>query len=87
MLPRIFILSLLLLSACASKQEIAAAQARQDAADSQECIQLGFKPATEAYGNCRLRVKEMRVQASLSRSYDRAHTCFGMGFGAGRYDF
>lgn len=81
------ICSVFLLTACASEQELAARQAQQDAEDDQQCTGLGFKPATEGYGNCRLRIAEMRTQQRLANSYDRAHTCFGMGFGYGRYDF
>ena len=84
---RIAVLSVLLLSACASEQEIAARQAQQAAADNQQCLNLGFKQGTEKFGDCLLRVEEIRTQQRLANSYDRAHTCFGMGFGAGRYDF
>jgi len=81
------ILALLLLSACASEQEMAARQAQQAAADNQQCLGLGFKQGTEKFGDCLLRIEEIRTQQRLANSYDRAHTCFGMGFGAGRYDF
>ena len=30
-------------------------------ADNQECIDLGFVPGTEAYGNCRLKLREIRA--------------------------
>ncbi|MFO1243243.1 MAG: hypothetical protein U1E36_08650 [Rickettsiales bacterium] len=68
-----------------SEQEIAAAKALQDTEDSQRCMQLGFKPATEPYGNCRLRLEEIRSQQRLAKSYDRAHSCINGEFGI--YDF
>ena len=44
----------LALGGCVSSQEIAVA-------DNQECIELGFVPGTEAYGNCRLKLREIRA--------------------------
>jgi len=44
----------LLLSACVTAEEIAAA-------DNRECIELGFEPGTEGYGNCRLKLREIRA--------------------------
>lgn len=65
----------LALSACADP---AAEKARLDAIDHQNCIDLGFKPGTEAYGNCRLKMKEIRVREEGSQSPD-VH--FGVGVG------
>jgi hypothetical protein len=44
----------LAMTGCVSSQDIAAA-------DNQECIELGFEPGTEAYGNCRLKLREIRA--------------------------
>ncbi len=44
----------LAVSACVSGQDM-------DAADHQECINLGFVPGTEGYGNCRLKLREIRA--------------------------
>ena len=76
----LFPICLLLLSACMSPEEIAARQQRIDQADHQECLKLGFKINTDGYGNCRLRLREMRTQEGLARSYDRAAD-FSMGAG------
>lgn len=65
-------LGLLLLSACADP---VAEQARLDAADHQTCLDLGFKPGTEAYGNCRLKMREIHAKEEGSKS--------GVNFGVG----
>lgn len=31
------------------------------AADTAKCVELGFKPGTEAYGNCRLQLEQIRA--------------------------
>lgn len=68
-------LGLLLLSACADP---VAEQARLDAADHQNCLDLGFKPGTEAYGNCRLKMREIRAREEGSKS---PGVNFGVGVG------
>lgn len=42
--------------------------------DDEKCQELGFKPGTEAYGNCRLKLEEIRAlrQAELRRTANRA---------------
>lgn len=65
----------LLAGACADP---AAEQARLDAVDNQNCIDLGFKPGTEPYGNCRLKLKEIRAKERGSQSPD---VSFGLGVG------
>lgn len=65
----------LLLSACADP---VAEQARLDAADHQNCLDLGFKPGTEAYGNCRLKMREIRAREEGSKS---PGVNFGVGVG------
>jgi len=44
----------------------------RDAADDAKCQQYGFKPATEAYGNCRLQLDQIRAtkQAAASKSHE-----------------
>ncbi|MES1990678.1 MAG: hypothetical protein V4441_06985 [Pseudomonadota bacterium] len=61
----------------------AAEQARLDAIDNQNCIDLGFKPQTEAYGNCRLKLKQIRAQqeANAARS---SGIQFGVGLGVSK---
>ena len=56
------------LSACAG--DPAAEQAR------------GFKPGTEAYGNCRLKLKEIRAQQDAKNANSPFH--FGVGVGVSK---
>lgn len=65
----------LMLAACGDP---AAEQARLDALDHQNCLELGFKPDTEAYGNCRLKMKEIRAKEEGNRS---PNIGFGVGVG------
>jgi hypothetical protein len=65
----------LLLSACADP---AAEKARLDAIDHQNCVDLGFKPGTEAYGNCRLKMREIRAKEEGTQS---PNVSFGVGVG------
>jgi hypothetical protein len=66
------------LSACADK---AAEQARLDAIDNQNCVDLGFKSGTEPYGNCRLKLKEIRAKQEGSQS---SGVNFGFGLGVSK---
>lgn len=59
----------------------AAEQARLDAVDHQNCLELGFKPDTEAYGNCRLKMKEIRAKEESNRS---PNIGFGLGVGVSK---
>lgn len=68
------------LSACAG--DPAVEQARIDAIDNQNCIDLGFKPGTEAYGNCRLKLKEIRAQQDAKNADSPFH--FGVGVGVSK---
>lgn len=65
----------LALSACADS---AAEKARLDAVDHQNCVDLGFKPGTDAYGNCRLKMREIRARNEGARS---PNVNFGVGVG------
>lgn len=67
----------LALGACSDP---AAEQARLDAVDHQNCVDLGFKQGTEAYGNCRLKMKEIRAKEEGNRS---PNVGFGVGIGVG----
>jgi hypothetical protein len=66
------------MSACADP---AAEQARLDAVDNQNCIDLGFKPGTEPYGNCRLKLKEIRAKDQGTAS---PNVNFGFGLGVSK---
>lgn len=65
----------LALIACADP---AAEQARLDAIDHNNCVELGFETNSEAYGNCRLKMKEIRAREAGSRS---PNVGFGVGIG------
>ncbi len=74
--------ALMLLAACASDPN--AEQARLDAIDHQNCTDLGFKQGTEPYGNCRLKLKEIRAQqAADSGKSSGVHFGFGLGVSKG----
>ncbi|MEQ9518295.1 MAG: hypothetical protein RLN89_02520 [Parvibaculum sp.] len=77
----LLIVSLLggLLTACASAEDRAREQALHDRTDHQHCLDLGFEPNTEAYGNCRLKLKEIRA----SEKQPENNTRFGVGVGIG----
>ena len=49
-------------------------QAAQKAADDAKCREFGFKPGTEAYGNCRLQIEQTRVTKAATDAADRAST-------------
>jgi len=71
-------IALLALAACADP---AARQAEQDMTDHQNCVELGFEPNTEAYGNCRLKMREIRAKESAPSS---PNIGFGVGIGIGK---
>jgi len=56
------------LTACTTPQQRAAQQAQLDAYDDQQCQELGFRPGSQAYGNCRLRMREIRATEGSYRS-------------------
>lgn len=63
----------LLLSACASPEQRAAAAKAQLEADSAECQSLGFKPDTEAFSNCLLKLREIRAEEATAQAQRRAN--------------
>lgn len=65
------------LSGCAGDRE--AEIAAQNAADHQSCLDLGFEEGTEAYGNCRLKLREIRA---AERTHESGGN-FGVGIGIG----
>ncbi len=74
------------LAACATPAERKAAQAAQERADNTECVRLGFKENTENFGNCILKLREIRVQekAALRAPYDD-YPRVGMGINWSRF--
>lgn len=77
LLPAVLLLAALLLAGCGpSRTERIAAQ---NAEDHAHCLDLGFEEGTEAYGNCRLKLREIRA----GEAADRSNTRFGVGIGVG----
>jgi len=74
----LFILTGLLLAACASPADRAREQALLDRTDLHHCLDLGFEEGTEAYGNCRLKLKEIRAAQK-----EPNNPSFGVGIGIG----
>ena len=62
MRPALLLALLLTLSACVNPAEHAARVQQVEAADHAECARLGFAPGSPPYGDCRLRLREMRLQ-------------------------
>jgi len=82
---RFFLIPLLLLSACATPQEIEAQRQQQEQADIRQCVDLGFRPGTDAFAECRLRMVEMRADARNAARYS-THVGVGSGYyGPHRY--
>lgn len=70
------------LTACAG--DPAAEQARNDAKDNQDCVDMGFKPDTEPYGNCRLKLKQIRAQHDADAERNSGpNFSFGVGVSKG----
>jgi hypothetical protein len=46
-------------------------QRSKDLADDTKCRDLGFKPQTEGYGNCRLKLEEIRAIKESGESFKR----------------
>lgn len=61
----VFIL-VLPLAACVNPAEQQAMAAQLEAADNSECVRLGFPQGTPDYGDCRLRLREMRLKERLA---------------------
>jgi hypothetical protein len=65
--------ALLLLTGCVSAEEEAAKVAAQQQADASECQRLGFKAGTDAFGNCVLKLQEIRAQEANTEQLRRAN--------------
>jgi hypothetical protein len=63
---------------CCLPVERQAAEQAQRAADEQECRDLGFQPQTEAFGDCLLKLRELRA---MERSGSGLGVGLGVGFG------
>jgi hypothetical protein len=65
------------LAACANPAERAAMAQQQEIADNSECVRLGFPQGSPPYGDCRLRLREMRLQERLANRPIYADPYFG----------
>lgn len=59
-------------SGCVSQQQIEAAKAAQFAADQQECESMGFKQGSNDFGNCMLKLKEIRAKQAQAQAINNA---------------
>lgn len=65
---------ILLLSACATPEQIAMQKAAQEQADIETCLSYGLRRNSEAFGNCRLQLDLARQQRYYySDPYPRFH--------------
>lgn len=55
------IILLLILTSCVSQEQ-------RDAAEIAQCTDLGFKPKTTEFGNCRLQLKSIQAQDKTARA-------------------
>lgn len=67
-----------LLTGCVSQAEREAAERARQAADRQECSNLGYQPDTEAFADCLLKLRELRA---LEGSGSGLGVSFGVGMG------
>ena len=65
------------LASCTSTEE---QQAQQRLEDRQNCKELGFKEGTEEFGNCILKMREIRARKEMN---DNPNFGFGLGIGIG----
>ena len=81
----VYLLSVLLLglTACTTEADRQAEKARLEAADHQHCLNLGFEPKTEAYGNCRLKLREIRAKEEAARSQQSTRIGISVGVSKG----
>ena len=61
------------LSACATAEDRAARAQALLIADKAECETLGFKPETEAFSNCLLKLREIRAEEAAAIEQRRAN--------------
>lgn len=80
-MKRFALAALFLLAACTSPEQRAEREAQINAADIQECVELGFEPNTPEFADCRLRLREMRQR---ERAIRQNNVGVGVGWGFGR---
>jgi len=62
----------LALTACMTPQQLQAQREAQMQRDGAECQQLGFRPGTNAFGDCILKLREIRAQEANTSAVERA---------------
>jgi len=62
----------LMLAACMSPQQQQAMREAQMQRDGAECQQLGFRPGTNAFGDCILKLREIRAKESNTRAIQQS---------------
>lgn len=72
-----------LAAGCTTPADRAAAAAALDARDRADCKELGFTPDTEAFGNCVLKLKEIRAREALDAAETQPNVGFDFGIGVG----
>lgn len=75
----------LFLSACANPAQVAARQQQIEQADHNECLRLGYKPGTPTYGDCRLRIREMRLEERAINRTPVYYPNIGVSYGYHRH--
>lgn len=71
--------ALLVLAACASPEQLAERKRLQDEQDFNTCVSYGFRPGSEAFGNCRLQLDLSRREAYQYNPYSyRPHIGTGI---------
>ncbi len=80
---RFILLSVLgLVAACATPEQLAEQRRQQAAIDTQTCRNYGFRPGTEAFGNCRLQIDLVRQEEQ--NNYNRAYFYSDFSYARGR---
>lgn len=74
-MKKIFLLSLLFLTACATPEQIAEKKRLQLEQDRQTCRDYGFRPRSDAFSNCMLQLEIAREQRQYyyDSGYPRFH--------------
>jgi len=81
MLKYLFICGCLVLSACATPEQIAARQEAQRQADYQTCKSYGFRTKSDGFRNCLLQLDIARQQRNNNYYYGGGYRHRGSGIG------
>ncbi len=75
----LFCTSIVLIS-CTSPEQAAARRAAVERADNLECANLGFTQGTESFGNCRLKLREIRATENSINNRPYFYPSIGIGY-------